>query len=102
MNYPVSSGHDVPVVPAAGSCPEELDAVTAAPDHHALMFENAAMRVLDTRDAQGQVLLDSCMVPELAASPGVLWSAPLPAHSLENVGETDLRVIRVELKQAAA
>jgi hypothetical protein len=54
------------------------------------------------RDAQDQVLVDSRTVPGLAASPGVVWSPPLPAHSLENVGTSDLRVISVELKHAPA
>jgi hypothetical protein len=31
-----------------------------------------------------------------------LWSGPLPPHSLENVGEAELRVIMVELKDRAA
>jgi hypothetical protein len=116
-------------MPESDEFPEELDALTAAPDHHTLLFENTAVRVLDTRipsggrtavhthrwpsvlyvkswsafvrrDADGQVLLDSRTMPGLAASPGVIWSAPLAAHSLENVGEVELRVISVELKQA--
>jgi len=110
--------------------PPELDALVAAPEHHALLFENASVRVLDTRippggrtpvhthrhpaalyvlawssfvrrDATGNVLLDSRTVPALATPPAALWSAPLPAHSLENVGPTDLHVISVEVKQAA-
>jgi hypothetical protein len=48
--------------------PDELDALVAAPAHHTLLLENER-------------------VP-----------APLPPHSIENVGETDLRVIMVELK----
>jgi hypothetical protein len=32
----------------------------------------------------------------------VLWSEALPPHSLENVGTGDIRIISVELKQAAA
>lgn len=111
--------------------PEALDALVAAPDHHTLLFETASVRVLDTkipprgqtpvhthrwpsvlyvmswssfvrRDADGQVILDSRTVSELAAAPTVLWSAPLAPHSLENVGELDLRVISVELKKDAA
>jgi hypothetical protein len=30
-----------------------------------------------------------------------LWSGPLPPHTLENVGESELRVLSVELKNAA-
>jgi hypothetical protein len=29
----------------------------------------------------------------------VLWSEPFPPHSLENVGDTELRVIMIEIKQ---
>ena len=31
-----------------------------------------------------------------------LWSGPLPPHTLENVGDSELRVISVELKSADA
>jgi hypothetical protein len=109
--------------------PEELDALCAAPKHHALLFENEKVRVLDTnivpgdtvpmhthrwpssmyilsfshfvrRDSDGNVLLDSRklrMLPEGSA----LWAEPLPPHTLENVGERDLRVISVEVKSPA-
>ena len=106
--------------------PEELDALRAAPEHHALLFENDKVRVLDTnivpgdtvplhthrwpsamyilsfshfvrRDAAGNVLVDSRNLgvpPEGSA----LWLGPLAPHTLENVGERDLRVISVEVK----
>ncbi len=111
--------------------PEALDALRAAPDHHTLLFENEAVRVLDTRiapgdrtpvhthrwpsvlfilswgafvrrDAAGTVLLDSRTSPPLASPPRALWSPPLPAHSLENVGTTDIHVLSVEVKSVAA
>jgi hypothetical protein len=104
-----------------------LDAMTAAADHHAILFENDQVRVLDTRvaagdrtpihahewpaslyvlswsdfirrDADGVVLADSrgrLPMPSGAA----LWIDPLPPHSVENVGETDLHIIAVELKR---
>ncbi len=109
--------------------PEELDALCAAPKHHALLFENEAVRVLDTniapgnavplhthrwpsalyvlsfsnfvrRDAAGMVQVDS---RQLSKPPvGIaLWSEPLPPHTLENVGERDLHVISVEVKNPA-
>ena len=107
--------------------PDALDALNAAPGHHSLLFENEWVRVLDTcilpgeqtaihthcwpsqlyvlswsdfvrRDAAGDTILDSRLVPQLANPPTTLWSDPLPAHSLENVGSNDLRVIGVELK----
>jgi hypothetical protein len=36
--------------------PEELDALTAAPHHHTLLFENELVRVLDTRIPPGQTV----------------------------------------------
>ena len=107
--------------------PEELDALRAAPKHHALLFENDAVRVLDTniapgdtvplhthrwpsahyilsfssfvrRDAAGAVLVDSRTMHELPEG-AALWSEPLPPHTLENVGERDLHVISVEIKR---
>lgn len=111
--------------------PDELDALVAAPDHHTLLFENDRVRVLDTHipssdrtpihthrwssamyilsfsdfvryDDKGEVLVDSRTVDALKIPPTVLWSAPLPPHSLENVGTTDLHVISVELKDNLA
>jgi len=49
-------------------------------------------------DDKGNVLLDSRTVDALKVPPTVLWSAPLPPHSLENVGGAELHVISVELK----
>jgi quercetin dioxygenase-like cupin family protein len=106
--------------------PEELDALRAAPRHHALLFENENVRVLDTniapgdtaplhthrwpsslyilsfshfvrRDAAGNVLVDSRNIRELPDGTA-LWLEPLAPHTLENVGERDLHVISVELK----
>jgi hypothetical protein len=106
-----------------------LDALVAAPAHHTLLFENEHVRVLDTRiipgdrtpvhthrwpaalyilswspfvryDAEGGVLLDSREIPALSAPPPVVWSAPLPPHALENVGEVDMHVISFEAKDA--
>lgn len=106
---------------------DALDALVAAPQHHKLLFENDSVRVLDTcigpgettalhthrwaatlyiltwsdfvrRDAHGEVLLDSRTISALA--PGTaLWSPPLAPHTLENVGDAELRVIAVELKR---
>src|ERR1051325_6811687 len=95
--------------------PAHLDALVAAPEHHALLFENEAVRILDTRipagaktrvhthrwpaalyilswsefvrrDADGRVTLDIRNVPALAIRPQALWSEALASHSLENVG----------------
>jgi len=109
---------------------DELDALKAAPRHHTLLFENEMVRVLDTtvsprdtvplhmhqwpaaqyiltwshfvrRDGEGFTMVDS----RIAGKPAdgiALWSGPLPPHTLENVGETELRVITVELKSTGA
>jgi hypothetical protein len=111
---------------------EELDALIAAPRHHALLFENEFVRVLDTRvapgetvpahthrwpgalyflswsdcvrrDAEGTVVMDSRSVlasPEGDASleGKAMWSGPLALHTLENVGDKELRAICVEVK----
>ena len=113
--------------PEPGPWPDSLDAVVAAPKHHVLMLENSEVRVLDTRiapgekvplhthrwpsvlhvlswsdfvrrDERGHVTLDSRasgITPQK-----VMWSAPLPPHTLENVGEQEIHIISVELKQS--
>jgi hypothetical protein len=106
--------------------PDELDALVAAPQHHRLLLENEQARVLETvirpgettavhthcwpnvqyivstadfvrRDADGTVTHDTRDTSAPAAS-AVLWSDPIPPHSLENVGDAELCVIMVELK----
>jgi hypothetical protein len=104
-----------------------LDAISAAPDHHAILFENDRVRILDTRlspgertpvhahewpaalyvlrwsdfirrDEQGVVLVDSRERPSPEPGAG-LWIDPLPPHSVENVGAAELHIIAVELKR---
>jgi hypothetical protein len=106
----------------------ELDALIAAPQHHKLLFENDAVRVLDANippgevtalhthcfaashiviswsdfiryDTGGDVLLDSRTLGKIIAPNTVLWSEPLGPHTLKNVGDTDLHIISVEIKQ---
>ena len=110
---------------------DSLDALTAAPDYHRVILENERVRVLDTSiragertpvhthrwpavlyvlswsdfvryDDKGNVLLDSRTVDALKVPPTVLWSAPLPPHSLLNIGTADLHVISIELKESVA
>ncbi len=105
-----------------------LDAVNAAPQFHRVLLENETVRVLDTivqpgetvplhthcwpavlyiiswsdcvrRNEQGVVTMDSRNTPRPAVGTA-LWSGSLPAHTLENVGDNELRVIAVEQKQA--
>lgn len=106
---------------------EELDALTAAPQHHKLLFENEIVRVLDTcippgeitaihthkwpaslyvisasdfirYDAEGNVLLDSKDLLKPMAKSTALWSEPLSPHALKNTGNRNLHIISVEIK----
>jgi quercetin dioxygenase-like cupin family protein len=105
---------------------DPLDALTAAPKHHKLLFENELVRVLDTtisqgetvpmhthpwpsvlyvqswsdfvrRDAAGEIVLD-WRGREPVAAGSIVWSPALTPHTLENVGESELRAICVEVK----
>lgn len=108
---------------------DELDALVAAPKHHHLLFENDAVRVLDTsvesgetvplhthrwpsalyimswsdfvrRDVEGAVVVDSRAAGKLHEG-SAHWSGPMAPHTLENVGKLELRAICVEVKGAA-
>lgn len=110
--------------------PEKLDALEAAPTHHRRIFENDRVRVLEVciprgetvpvhthrwpailhllswsdhvrRDEAGKLNFDSRDSGTPPAVPSVIWSEPLPPHSLENVGQAELRVLSVELKDPA-
>jgi len=105
----------------------EHDAMTAATQHHKTLLENDSVRVLETRirpgertavhshpwpaalyvvnfsdfvryDPDGQVLADSRSMGEKPQPGSALWSPPVPVHFIENVGDSDLLVIAVELK----
>ena len=107
----------------------ELDALKAAPENHRLLLENESVRVLDTvvqagqtvplhthkwpsvlyilswsdfvrRDPEGTVIVDS-RVRGVMGQNSAVWSGPLGPHTLENVGDKELRAISVELKNAA-
>ena len=109
----------------SSNCPDYLDALAAAPEHHTLVFENDRVRVLETRidpgettpihshrwpsvlhvlsssefvrrADTGEIMLDSRLEPALR--PGTVWSAPFPPHSLENVGTTPIHVLAIEIK----
>lgn len=108
--------------------PAALDAVIAAPAHHRVVLENERVRVLETRiepgettalhthrwpcvlhiqswsdfvrrDEHGAVVLDSRAAK--LSPPPVLWSGPLPPHTLENVGPAAIHLLSIELKDAA-
>jgi hypothetical protein len=107
-----------------------LDAMAVAPDHHSILLENDQVRVLDTRlgpghrtpvhshqwpaalyvlswsdfvryDPDGRVLVDSRSTGVSATPGGALWSAPLPPHYVQNIGDSDLHIIAVEMKPPA-
>lgn len=104
----------------------DLDGPVAAPDHHAVLFENDVIRVLETtiragdttplhthltptvlyvvsgsnfvrRDADGAVLVDT-RTDASFVMPRVFEQPAIPPHTLENPGPEDLVVIGVELK----
>jgi hypothetical protein len=108
------------------SWPASLDALIAAPRHHTLLLENERVRVLQTlippgditpvhvhpwpsvvhtvsfshflrRDGHGNIIQDSgsSETPRLVP----FWSPPLPPHSIENVGDAEIRLIMVEVKE---
>ena len=120
------SAHSTPTI-ADSPWPPELDALIAAPEHHTLVFENAHVRVLETRippgertavhthcwpatqlvksashvvryNGNGQVIHDSRQAGPLAPDGTIRWGDPLPPHSLENVGTNMLHVVSVEIK----
>ncbi len=107
--------------------PESLDAVEAAPQWHRSLFENDAVRVLETRiapgaitqvhthrwpgilyvlsfghfvrrDGDGMLLVDTREGGAVPQPGPALWSGSLPPHSLENVDTSEIHVIGVELK----
>jgi len=109
------------------SWPKDLDAMTAAPEHHELLLENERVRVLDSivkpgestpvhthewpsvlyiigfsdfvrYDDRGEVLYDSRESAEKPLSGQAIWSGPLQPHYVSNVGDGEIRVISVELK----
>ncbi len=105
---------------------DDLDGVIAAPDHHKVLFENDAVRIIETtiragdvtplhghlrptamyvisgsqfvrRDENGRTLLDTAVDPAFVL-PRAMFSSGNPLHTLENTGPDDLVVIGVELK----
>ena len=102
--------------------------MTSASKYHTLLLENERVRVLDTRirpgettplhthrwpslyhvlswgefvrrDQSGNVLVDS-RAGGVKIPPQVVWAPPMPPHTLENVGSTDIHVVSVEVKES--
>jgi mannose-6-phosphate isomerase-like protein (cupin superfamily) len=111
--------------------PDSLDALAAAPGFHRLLLENDHLRVLETRIAPGATvpvhthrwpsvlyvlsggrsirrdgsgnLLGDPRSPETPAEQGTaLWLEPIPPHTVENVGDSEIRLLNVELKRAGS
>ena len=113
------------------ACPwsENLDAVTAAPENHKVIFENEHVRVLEVRiashskepihahcwpatlyiqqagdiidrDANGKILFDSRQLKAKPKVPFVEWTPQDPPHSIENLDDLPLKLIRIEKKPA--
>ena len=107
--------------------PDELDAVIAAPAFHKTLFENEHVRYLEViirpgdfvpvhthrwpsvvyvqstsdfirRDGEGRVLFDSRKAGAAPKTPVIEWLGPLPPHSVENVGTSNVHLLTVELK----
>jgi hypothetical protein len=110
--------------------PDSLDALVAAPENHRLLFENEAVRILEVRigpgqlvpvhthrwpgslcvvstsdfirrDAEGKLLFDSRTMGPPPSTPTVQWIGPLPPHSVENIGNSEILLFTTELKERA-
>ena len=115
-------------VPAAWPWPDSLDALTAAPGYHRLLFENERVRVLEVRigpgqlvpvhthrwpsvvhvakssdfirrEGEGRLLFDSRKMRPAPATPVTQWTEALPPHSVENIGNAEILLITTELKE---
>jgi hypothetical protein len=109
--------------------PEALDAVLAAPGNHKVLLENEHVRVLQTRilpgekvplhthrwpsalfveswsdfirrDEHGNVTLDTRRGFEAPKPNTPVWLEVLPPHTVENVGDTEINNVQVEIKGA--
>lgn len=109
--------------------PDALDALIAAPGYHQLLFENERVRVLEVRigpgqtvpvhthkwpslvfvkrpgefirrDGEGALLLDSRSLTSQEKPPAIQWLGPIPPHSVENVGGSEILLLTVEVKEA--
>jgi len=116
-------------VPAPWPWPDSLDALRAAPAHHDVVLEDERVRVIRThipagdlvplhthrwsgvahllswsdfirRDHEGKVLFDSRTAGDPPTIPTVQWMPPLPPHTVENVGSSEILILIVELKNS--
>ena len=110
------------------ACPwADLDAVKVAPVIHKVIFENEHVRVLEVtiaphtkepvhahcwpstlyvqqgghiidRDANGKVLFDSRQLKVKPTFPFAQWTPPQAPHSVENLADVPMKLIRIENK----
>ena len=114
-------------LPSSWPWPDSLDALVAAPEYHRLLFENEAVRILEVRigpgqlvpvhthrwpsavsvvsnsdflrrDAEGKLLFDSRTMGPSPSTPTVQSIGPLPPHSVENIGSSEILLFTTELK----
>jgi len=131
MRTETSQKKQATIVSSEWPWPSNLDALMAAPRHHRLLFENDRVRVLEVRiprgemvpvhthrwpavlhlqswsahvrrDETGKLIFDSREAGPGPKSPSAVWCEPLPPHSVENVGEAELLVVSIELKDSAS
>jgi hypothetical protein len=124
------SGDEKRGVSAAWPWPDSLDALTAAPRFHRLLFENDRVLVLEVRigpgqfvpvhthrwpgavyvmsasdflrrDGEGNLLFDSRTAGPPPATATAQWTDALPPHSVENIGSGEIVLITTELKDRA-
>ena len=122
MNAPASQAAE-----ASWPWSDSLDALVAAPQFHKRLLENDRVRVLEVRigpgqtvpvhthrwpsaiyvlsssdflrrDAEGSLLFDSRNSGSPPPGPIVQWTPPLPPHSVENIGDSEILIVSVELK----
>ena len=108
--------------------PASLDAPTAAPKNHRVVFENERVRVLDVvvevggreplhahcwpsvlyvtfrgklREwgADGKLIREVKETPPATAFPLTQWLEASPPHSIENLDAQPIHLLRIELKQ---
>ncbi|HKP47759.1 MAG TPA: hypothetical protein VJT50_14255 [Pyrinomonadaceae bacterium] len=108
--------------------PDALDATVAAPQNHKVVLENERVRVLEVTvqpgereavhghkwpsvmyvmaedlirdyDSEGKLLYDSRTDKARMKAPYTIWMPPQAPHSVENLSQTPLRLLRIELKQ---
>ena len=114
-------------IQTSDSWPAHLDACEAAASFHRVMLENDQVRVLETivepgqivplhthhrsavttffttsslvrRDEHGTVLMDTRTLDDPPRAGQAVMTPPLGPHTLENVGDTPLHAVTVELK----